>query len=614
MSTLYAKILEYINSETAPDIAVYRELYLAAWQAPAKYTAEISILYRLIFYTRDISHGKGEYRLAYAFLQVWLKEEALLAARANNAALSLAKTAISRLVNYGSWKDLKYLCNYLREASLGEASLGEASLGEITETPIFQYIIGVYASQLNKDALTAGDISMLAKWLPREKSAKFGWLAKHIAVKYYSEWFIRPLTKYSRRKAVRKCLMQYRRLCAKLNKQLETVQIAQCANAWSTIKFEKVSRQTMNSQYNAFLYLNISAEARNSADRIECKNNYLDYMEKQRRAGTGEEKAEEEEEEEPAESMLLQLFQPEYDWTELEIKFQLMRLAVIYDSGDAAAVFEPNVLAGRQRILEEIKGFVEYSRIAEQKELYDNQFQMYKLVLGELKMYASYISNKATVAEIKSLTLYNSLTEYKTLLKKHCLAYQSIMDEMKTCVKYKTYQRVMAELVSLSENNILACSYEAYKQVMAEILSLAKDPYIESRHKVVEEIADEINSLNVAKYREKELLYERELAYEQVMQEELAEETARLKAQKAQKAQLEESQAQLEEQEQLEEEEQLEEQEQLEEEQEQLEEELYIVDPARDISPCSSPTTTTTTSDIADNNSTGGWFGWFGWK
>jgi hypothetical protein len=30
--------------------------------------------------------------------------------------------------------------------------------------------------------------SLLCKWLPREKSIKFGWLAKYIAMEYYPEW------------------------------------------------------------------------------------------------------------------------------------------------------------------------------------------------------------------------------------------------------------------------------------------------------------------------------------------------------------------------------------------------------------------------------------------
>ena len=66
------------------------------------------VLYKIIGLTRDMVDGKGEYSLAYMQIFVW-----------HEFYPSLAKFALDKFVlldnehPYGSWKDMKYLCNYV---------------------------------------------------------------------------------------------------------------------------------------------------------------------------------------------------------------------------------------------------------------------------------------------------------------------------------------------------------------------------------------------------------------------------------------------------------------------------------------------------------------------
>jgi len=77
-----------------------------------EYIEQMGILYKLIGYTRDIVDGKGEYMLAYMQILVWYSYFP-----------ELAKYALKCFVYiddknthpYGSWKDIKYFCNYVRK-------------------------------------------------------------------------------------------------------------------------------------------------------------------------------------------------------------------------------------------------------------------------------------------------------------------------------------------------------------------------------------------------------------------------------------------------------------------------------------------------------------------
>ena len=121
---------------------------------------------------------------------------------------------------------------------------------------------------------------MIAKWLPREKSNKFGWQARHIAKDLFSEFISETINETQTAMAERKCLTHYRKLMALLNTRLKTPQINQCNKTWGRIDFDKnVTSITLKKQKFAFQNINHNNELRSLAiDRTECRNNYLEYI------------------------------------------------------------------------------------------------------------------------------------------------------------------------------------------------------------------------------------------------------------------------------------------------------------------------------------------------
>jgi hypothetical protein len=119
------------------------------------------------------------------------------------------------------------------------------------------------------------DISLVAKWVPREKSHKFGWIFIILAGKFFPQYLSTATTHEQRVKAFTKCKMEFRKVCSALNKELDTVQIKQCAKVWSTIDHTKTTSITNSRQKKAFLNVTKSGKQRSEEDdRIACAENY----------------------------------------------------------------------------------------------------------------------------------------------------------------------------------------------------------------------------------------------------------------------------------------------------------------------------------------------------
>ena len=99
----------------------YQELLKKIFTINGCETKYIKIIYKLIGYTRDIVAGKGEYNLTYLLISGLYKfsqstncpeiYKLKIVAMATNALESLVRTNPGEHP-YGSWKDLKYFCNY----------------------------------------------------------------------------------------------------------------------------------------------------------------------------------------------------------------------------------------------------------------------------------------------------------------------------------------------------------------------------------------------------------------------------------------------------------------------------------------------------------------------
>jgi Mg-chelatase subunit ChlD len=230
----------------------------------------LSILYRMIGHTRDIVDGKGEYNLTYMMIYAWNKFYPKLAEFALKCLVDLGDRSVHQ---YGSWKDIKYFCEYCK------------SQGNAANHPLIQYSINLTNEQLYKDysSLVSNpvDISLVAKWVPREKST-FGWLYEMLSTNYFSH-FLATANTYDRRvRAVLKCKTEYRKVLSALNKYIDTVQIKQCGNNWANINFSKTTSITLTKQKKAFLNVKKTGEVRcpDNSDRVECAQHFNAHIQK----------------------------------------------------------------------------------------------------------------------------------------------------------------------------------------------------------------------------------------------------------------------------------------------------------------------------------------------
>ena len=231
-----------------------------------EYIDYLSIMYRIIGYTRDIVSGKGEYMLSFILLQVWY-----------NHFPQLAYFAFKQFVMppddqpyfhpYGSCKDIKYLFHYLNDSSINDYSSFK------------NYIIQLVLEQLKND-LNSSNPSLLCKWIPREKS-KFGSLFTLLACSYFNDYIFSANDYSSKQLAILKAKMDFRKLISNLNKKLDTVQIKQCSSQWNNIDLYKITSITFFKQKRAFLNIDCNGQNRyHNDDRILFSNKVKDFSTK----------------------------------------------------------------------------------------------------------------------------------------------------------------------------------------------------------------------------------------------------------------------------------------------------------------------------------------------
>lgn len=223
----------------------------------------LSVLYRMIGHTRDIIDGKGEYTLTFMMIHTWFDFYPELAKFVLKCLVDMNDKKIHQ---YGSWKDIKYFCEYCK------------SKGANISHPLVEYCIQLLNEQLRKDETVteANHLSLLAKWVPREKST-FGWLYEALACDYYNNFMVTATNSGQKQKAVLKCKTQYRKLLSSLNRKLDTTQIKQCGRQWADIDFAtKVTSITIAKQKQAFLNVKKDKSVRypDNQDRIDCAEHF----------------------------------------------------------------------------------------------------------------------------------------------------------------------------------------------------------------------------------------------------------------------------------------------------------------------------------------------------
>jgi len=172
---------------------------------------------------------------------------------------------------YGSWKDIKYFCHYIYQKL------------STKQHPLIEHALQLAQAKLEHDwqilktvwPPPRGSLSLIAKWLPREKSKKFGWIHARLAKMVFPHFLTTANSKKSVWKAHLKCKIHLTKRLTKLNKYINTVQIKQCNGHWNSINYNNVTAQTMRRQKLAFLNKTpMNIQRSSQLDRIESGEKY----------------------------------------------------------------------------------------------------------------------------------------------------------------------------------------------------------------------------------------------------------------------------------------------------------------------------------------------------
>jgi hypothetical protein len=263
------------------------------------------IMFKLLAQTRYIICGKGEYALFYVMLLEWAKIDF----RFFEYVIETLVYDVGDVENVGdegdgngmgdtnskqhplgSWKDMKYFLTYMKEQMIDGFNNSVENMEKKEEksqlySRLVDKVVHLINEQLRIDAQklqnNESSFSLVARWIPREKSKKFGWLYYYLAMSYSQHQIPHDTTHPSYERAVNRAFMVYRKIISALNKKLDTTQVKQCDGKWAEINFDNVTSITMHKQTNSFLNLKKNGKTtrcENDEDRDNCKNNYEEYL------------------------------------------------------------------------------------------------------------------------------------------------------------------------------------------------------------------------------------------------------------------------------------------------------------------------------------------------
>jgi len=228
---------------------------------------EMCDMFVMAFQTRDIRGGKGERKLFYEFMAALYKHDR-----------ELVKRVLTLIPEYGCWRDMWELLKYNLQI----------------EDDVFEIVGKTFKADL--ESVTSNmdvkpKLSLLAKWLPREKSGMYPGLALKLANFIYADM-----------PSERSRIVKYRKDVSMLNKTLKTVEINMCGKIWQEIKPEAVPGRCLKIHTKAFLNERLKAKKGDeekkggeeklrypeNEDRLQCRLNFQDFI---YGLSTGEKKA-----------------------------------------------------------------------------------------------------------------------------------------------------------------------------------------------------------------------------------------------------------------------------------------------------------------------------------
>jgi len=239
----------------------------------------ITDLFVLIFHKRNCRGGEGEKALSYKMLLNMYKEYP-----------ETTVQLIQLFPVYGYYKDYFELWEMI--CKLENISSLELY---VTYGPLVDTLVKLIVEQFVKDEsnLESGQISLLGKWLPRQKShydKTCYWFNganydKKINSSLYLASNIYKQSPFKNGEVNKWILMNYRKRVTKLTQKLKVPEVFMCAKKYSEIDFTKVPSKAMKTYTKAFLNeklkdsnMNATEEETgnrypNDADRIKSRNN-----------------------------------------------------------------------------------------------------------------------------------------------------------------------------------------------------------------------------------------------------------------------------------------------------------------------------------------------------
>lgn len=232
----------------------------------------LELVYRMVAQTRDIFGGKGEHDLSYCLLMNLYEAFPTLSIFLLHRfvqPISNVGDCIGE-ITYGSWRDMKYFCDFLRKHSRQNEN-----------HPLIDVCIELINTQLAKDlhswkfsinAFSKEHISYVSKWIPRENK-KFNWLFLKLAIHWantHKSYLLPKISEYeSYVKALNKAKKMYRKTISLLNKGLDTTEIKQCSQQLHNIIPSHVPSYATMKQSNLVFATSLLTK-RNLFDRIKC--------------------------------------------------------------------------------------------------------------------------------------------------------------------------------------------------------------------------------------------------------------------------------------------------------------------------------------------------------
>ena len=263
------------------------------------------MMFKILAHTRDIVSGKGEYMLFYVMLVEWAKLDFLFfdfmirslvydIVDVDAADVLGADACRQPRHPLGSWKDMKYFLTYLKSELIDSVQSQSRVFQDYKDIQLqrdlyskcVNTIVILINQQLRVDyeiytESRPGSISLVAKWIPREKSKKFGWLYYYLTMNYFQNEIPSDQTHPSYERAVNRAFMNYRKIISTLNKKLDTTQVKMCKKSWSDIDFKNATSITIHKQTKSFLNVKQNGKIpryQNDTDREGCRYNYEEYL------------------------------------------------------------------------------------------------------------------------------------------------------------------------------------------------------------------------------------------------------------------------------------------------------------------------------------------------